>query len=37
MTMAMTYLAVLYCLSFIVMLGLKKNQKEESVELKRAV
>ncbi|MGG1399190.1 MFS transporter [Bacillus salipaludis] len=36
MTVAMTYLAVLYCVSFVVMLGLKKNQRMESVELKRA-
>jgi MFS family permease len=37
MTMAMTYLAVLYCVSFIVMLSLKKNRKVESVEFKRVV
>ncbi len=37
MTVAMTYLAVLYCVSFIVMLSLKTNRKVESVELKRAV
>jgi MFS family permease len=36
-TMAMTYLAVLYCVSFIVMLSLKKNRKVESVKLKRVV
>lgn len=36
MTVAMTYLAVLYCVSFIVMLSLKKNGKAESVELKPA-
>lgn len=36
MTVAMTYLAVLYCVSFIVMLTLKKNGKAESVELKPA-
>jgi MFS family permease len=35
-TVAMTYLAVLYCISFIVMLSLKKPEKVESVVLKRA-
>jgi MFS family permease len=35
MTVAMTYLAVLYCVSFIVMLSLKKTEKVVSVELKR--
>jgi MFS family permease len=36
-TMAMTYLAVLYCVSFIVMLSLKKDRKVESLELRRVV
>lgn len=36
MTVAMAYLAVLYCISFVVMLSLKKTKKVESVVLKRA-
>jgi MFS family permease len=36
MTLAMTYLAVLYCISFIVMLSLKKTGKVESAVLKHA-
>ncbi|MED1203951.1 MFS transporter [Heyndrickxia acidicola] len=35
-TMAMTYLAVLYCVSFIVMLSLKKTKNVEIIEVKQA-
>lgn len=36
MTVAMSYLAVLYCLSFIIMLTLKSKQSEGSVESQRS-